>query len=120
ALGIGYLLVAEHLRAAVLVDHRRLHPGATLFEGGPLAHRGRPVRDRMRTRVSGARGMRCMGSRLRIALVVVCVIGFALAAAPAHGALPRIDTSDADRCDFIAKPNNGLCLLPFPDDYYTV
>ena len=61
-----------------------------------------------------------MGSRLRIALVVVGVIGFALFAAPAQGALPRIDTSDADRCDFIAKPNNGLCLLPFPDDYYTV
>jgi len=61
-----------------------------------------------------------MGNRLRIALVVVGVIGFAHAAAPAQGALPRIDTSDADRCDFIAKPNNGLCLLPFPDDYYTV
>ena len=29
-------------------------------------------------------------------------------------------TPDADRCDFIAEPNNGLCLLPFPDDYYTV
>ncbi|HXF00269.1 MAG TPA: hypothetical protein VN458_07965 [Solirubrobacterales bacterium] len=57
---------------------------------------------------------------MRIALVVVGVIGFAHAAAPAQGALPRIDTSDADRCDFIAKPNNGLCLLPFPDDYYTV
>ena len=61
-----------------------------------------------------------MGSRLRIALVVASVTGFAIAAAPAQGKLPRIDTSDADRCDFIAKPNNGLCLLPFPDDYYTV
>ena len=61
-----------------------------------------------------------MGSRLRIALAVVGVIGCALAAAPAQAKLPRIDTSDSDRCDFIAKPNNGLCLLPFPDDYYTV
>jgi hypothetical protein len=34
ALGIGYVLVAQHVRAAILVDHRRLHRGATLFEAG--------------------------------------------------------------------------------------
>ena len=33
--------------------------------------------------------------------------------------LPPIDTSDAANCDFIAEPGNALCLLPFPDDYYT-
>jgi hypothetical protein len=61
-----------------------------------------------------------MGSHWRIALATVGVVGCALAAAPAQGKLPPIDTSDADRCDFIAKPNNGLCLLPFPNDYYSV
>ena len=30
ALGLGYVLVAQDVRAAVLVDHRRLHRGATL------------------------------------------------------------------------------------------
>ena len=65
-----------------------------------------------------------MRRRRRIALAAVSLVGFAIAAAPAQGAssqkLPLIDTSDADRCDFIAKPNRGLCLLPFPNDYYTV
>jgi hypothetical protein len=27
--------------------------------------------------------------------------------------------SNAADCDFIAEPGNALCLLPFPDDYYT-
>ena len=33
--------------------------------------------------------------------------------------LPPIDTSNAANCDFIAEPGNALCMLPFPDDYYT-
>jgi hypothetical protein len=35
-------------------------------------------------------------------------------------ALPPINTSEAEDCDFIDQPDNGLCMLPFPDDYYTV
>ncbi len=27
--------------------------------------------------------------------------------------------SNAANCDFIAEPGSALCLLPFPDDYYT-
>jgi hypothetical protein len=34
-------------------------------------------------------------------------------------ALPPIDTSNAANCDFIAQPGNPVCMLPFPDDYYT-
>jgi len=37
-----------------------------------------------------------------------------------HESLPPIDTSEAESCDFIDQPDNGLCMLPFPDDYYTV
>ncbi|HEY8809128.1 MAG TPA: hypothetical protein VIM28_03805, partial [Solirubrobacterales bacterium] len=33
--------------------------------------------------------------------------------------LPPIDMSNAANCDFIAEPGNSLCMLPFPDDYYT-
>ncbi len=32
----------------------------------------------------------------------------------------RIDLSAASRCDFIGAQDGSLCLLPFPDDYYTV
>jgi hypothetical protein len=39
---------------------------------------------------------------------------------PPHGSLPPIDTGNAENCDFIADPGNPLCMLPFPDDYYTV
>ena len=33
--------------------------------------------------------------------------------------LPKIDMSEASRCDFIASPGNELCMLPFPDNFYT-
>jgi len=39
---------------------------------------------------------------------------------PPHETLPPIDVSEAENCDFIANPGNELCMLPFPDDYYTV
>jgi hypothetical protein len=63
------------------------------------------------------------------AQVVAAIVGFALsvallgalaAGASAHETLPPIDTSEAERCDFIAQPGNPVCMLPFPDDYYTV
>jgi hypothetical protein len=38
---------------------------------------------------------------------------------PPHQSLPPVDMSQAASCDFIASPGNPLCLLPFPDDYYT-
>ena len=31
-----------------------------------------------------------------------------------------VDLSRADRCDFIGEQDGSLCLLPFPDDYYTI
>jgi hypothetical protein len=34
--------------------------------------------------------------------------------------LPSIEMKDAEKCDFIAEPGNELCMLPFPDNYYTV
>jgi hypothetical protein len=39
---------------------------------------------------------------------------------PGKPTLPPVDTSQAQNCDFIAEPDNTLCMLPFPDDYYTV
>jgi hypothetical protein len=33
---------------------------------------------------------------------------------------PGVDLSAADRCDFIGPQQGSRCLLPFPDDYYTV
>jgi len=34
--------------------------------------------------------------------------------------LETVDMSRAADCDFIAQPKEGMCMLPFPDDYYTV
>src|SRR5437868_14218079 len=39
---------------------------------------------------------------------------------PPPKTLPPVDVSQAENCDFIASPGNELCMLPFPDDYYTV
>ncbi len=33
--------------------------------------------------------------------------------------LPPVDLARPE-CDFIAKPKEGMCMLPFPNDYYTV
>jgi hypothetical protein len=33
--------------------------------------------------------------------------------------LRRIDPVRAASCEFIAMPDNGLCMLPFPSDFYT-
>ena len=53
----------------------------------------------------------------------VAVVGLALAL-PAQAAAktksPPVDLSSADHCDFIGQQQGSLCLLPFPDDYYTV
>jgi hypothetical protein len=54
-----------------------------------------------------------------IALMAMLFVG-AASAKPHHQTLPPVDTSQAANCDFIAEPDNQLCLLPFPDDYYTV
>ena len=44
-------------------------------------------------------------------------LGSAWAAPPPP---PGVDLSAADRCDFIGPQQGSRCLLPFPDDYYTV
>lgn len=31
-----------------------------------------------------------------------------------------VDLSDAENCDFIGPQDGALCMMPFPDDYYTV
>lgn len=82
-----------------------------------------------------------MRNRLNVAVVAVAALALGIAMfaaialaspqghghhhAPGHGhkpppQLPPVDTSEAANCDFIANPGNPLCLLPFPDDYYTV
>ncbi|MET0306816.1 MAG: hypothetical protein ABW196_11420 [Solirubrobacterales bacterium] len=59
------------------------------------------------------------------ALLAMALPAAATAAPPLHShgkpnRLPPIDMSNAESCDFIAEPGNALCMLPFPDDYYTV
>ncbi|HWM64422.1 MAG TPA: hypothetical protein VNP96_10595 [Solirubrobacterales bacterium] len=52
----------------------------------------------------------------------VAAIVLALAmpgSALAKHTLPPIDMSEAESCDFIAEPDNPLCMLPFPNDFYT-
>lgn len=34
--------------------------------------------------------------------------------------LKPVDLTRADECDFIAQPKDGMCMLPFPNDFYTV
>jgi hypothetical protein len=80
-----------------------------------------------------------MGTRLKLAVtMVVLALGALLftgiaAASPAREGpnakrlshkvsepLPVIDTSQAENCDFITQPGDATCMVPFPDDYYTV
>ena len=59
------------------------------------------------------------GLATRAAACLIAAIAVMLAAAGSASAkpnLPPIDLSSANRCDFIASPENRLCLLPFPND----
>ncbi len=62
-----------------------------------------------------------MRTRLYVlaAIVGLLLLGVLPALASARETLPPIDTSEAERCDFIAQPGNTVCMEPFPDDYYT-
>jgi hypothetical protein len=62
----------------------------------------------------------------RVTTLAVCLGSAAgMLIGPATGsasppASPNVDLSAADRCDFIGQQGGSRCLLPFPDDYYTV
>ena len=59
----------------------------------------------------------------RISILVLTLLalgGSAVTSATAQPDLPPVDLSRADSCDFIGEQEGSLCLLPFPDDYYTV
>jgi hypothetical protein len=68
-----------------------------------------------------------------VALVALLCVGAAVASArplgnagtlhqgvQAAGPLPPIDLSEAENCDFITQPGSQTCMVPFPDNYYTV
>src|ERR687887_52899 len=59
-----------------------------------------------------------MGWLWRFAAGFLAAAGI-VGAAPASAAAP-VDLTNADRCDFIGPQQSSRCLLPFPDDYYTV
>jgi hypothetical protein len=63
--------------------------------------------------------MRISLSAAAVAAIVVALAAPAVVDAKQDAALPPIDVSNADSCDFIAEPGSPLCMLPFPDDYYT-
>ena len=69
--------------------------------------------------------IRLTGLAATAILVLAAVLGGTAIAGPPHHShgkpnqLPPIDMSNAANCDFIAEPGNSLCMLPFPDDYYT-
>ena len=56
---------------------------------------------------------------------VTCALALALlvpvpAAAQARPGKPGVDLGAAGQCDFIAQQEGSPCMLPFPNDYYTV
>jgi len=64
------------------------------------------------------------GKRILLSLLVAVAMAAAIAVPATAGAkpkpeLPPVDTSQAGACDFIAQPHSPLCMLPFPNDYFT-
>ncbi len=79
------------------------------------------MRDRSRREEGLGRAAAPSAAAIALASLTVAVAMLPTpAVVGAKSNLPQIDLSNADRCDFIASPGNRLCLLPFPDDYYTV
>ena len=73
------------------------------------------------------------GTAVVLALVALLCVGAAVTSARSLGnagtlhqgvgaadPLPPIDLSEAENCDFIAQPGSQTCMVPFPDNYYTV
>jgi hypothetical protein len=63
------------------------------------------------------------GRRNGTLLFLIVALAMTAFAAPASAKpkpqLPPVDTSKAGTCDFIAQPHSTLCMLPFPNDYFT-
>ncbi len=75
----------------------------------------------MTNRATTARARARLGIAVAV-LFAMLTLGAAGAAAKAARnvrteALPSIETTEG--CEFIADPGNSVCMLPFPDDYYT-
>jgi hypothetical protein len=72
-----------------------------------------------------------MRTRIKLAIAMALTLLMAMALTTSAGAsppgratarraatsLPTIETGSG--CEFIANPGNSVCMLPFPDDYYT-
>jgi hypothetical protein len=54
-----------------------------------------------------------------VGAIVLALAAPAFAQAKQQESLPPIDMSSAEDCDFIAEPHSPICMLPFPNDYYT-
>ncbi len=57
---------------------------------------------------------------LALLISALCFGAVWTASASAWQQGPPVDLSEADHCDFIGQQQGSLCLLPFPDNYYTV
>jgi hypothetical protein len=64
--------------------------------------------------------MRGISKPLAALLACAACLGATPVGAAAKTGSPPVDLSNADHCDFIGQQQGSLCLLPFPDDYYTV
>ncbi|HYG96065.1 MAG TPA: hypothetical protein VD741_03060 [Solirubrobacterales bacterium] len=65
-------------------------------------------------------GERRTGTLLALIIAVTAMLAVpAIAGAKPKPQLPPVDTSKAGTCDFIAQPHSTLCMLPFPNDYFT-
>jgi len=64
--------------------------------------------------------MRGTSKRSVALLACIACLGATAASAAAKTGSPPVDLSNADHCDFIGQQQGSLCLLPFPDDYYTI
>jgi hypothetical protein len=57
--------------------------------------------------------------RISVLLLVTVAVGGSASTSVAAPP-PPVDLSRADSCDFIGAQEGSMCLLPFPDNYYTV
>jgi len=100
-------------------DHPELAPLTEARRVRVRANRPRRVRlaltDAGRTAVA-----RCGARALRIRTRSAVSAPVALKRDTPLCAPQPLDLSRAEHCDFIGQQQGSLCLLPFPDDYYTV
>jgi hypothetical protein len=87
----------------------------------PKKHKGKTVKKTVRLKLTpnGKAAIASCQARQITVKAGKSKVKFKLVRDTANCKPGTVDTSQADTCDFIGNQDQSMCMVPFPDDYYT-